>query len=170
MRLHPRLFNRFLVITAIISAAAILFFGIRYQANQESALRERVGSGAEFVLEKMPSFDVPGDSVRVIDYAGRWVLLQFWSTWSPPSLDALHSLPHRPDLIVIAAHVRDDSTSVADYLLTTSYDHRFVAGTTIFQKYAFTGVPSFVLFDPNGRLHALHVGFADTETVESYLP
>ncbi len=170
MRLHPRLFNRFLIVTAAFSAAAILFFGIRYQANQEEELREHLGNGVAFLIEPFPTYDTPGDSVRVVEYAGRWVMVQFWSTWSDPSIAALRAIPARADLIVIAAAVRDDSTSVFDHMLASNSDHRFVNGTRIFQTFKFPGVPSYVLFDPEGRLHSFGVGFDGPDAYSTMLP
>lgn len=172
MRLHPRLFTPFLIVTAVISAVAILFFGIRYQSNQEDGLRENLGNGLHFVLEPFATGDAPGDSVRVIDYAGRWVLVQFWSTWSDPSLQALKAIPVRNDLITLAAYVRDDSASVARFIAGpgSSLDHRFVHGTRIFQEYKFPGVPSFVLIDPQGRIHRIGIGFDGPGTYADLLP
>lgn len=172
MHLHPRLFNSFLIVTAAISALAILFFGIRYQSNQEDGLRENLGAGLQFVLEPFATGDAPGDSVRVLDYAGRWVLVQFWSTWSEPSLQALHAIPTRNDLITLAAYVRDDSASVAQFIdgPGSSLDHRFVLGTHVFQKYLFPGVPSFVLFNPEGRIHRIGIGFDGPESYATLLP
>lgn len=172
MRLHPRFFNSFLVVTATISALAILFFGIRYQSGQEVDLHENLGTGVQFVYEPFATGDTPGDSVRVVDYAGRWVLVQFWSTWSEPSLQALHAIPVRNDLITLAAYVRDDSASVAQFIAGpgSTLDHRFVLGTQVFQEYLFPGVPSFVLFDPEGRIHRIGVGFDGPETYANLLP
>lgn len=172
MRLHPRLFNSFLIVTATVSALAILFFGFRYQSNQEESLRDTLGTGVRFVFEPFASVDSPGDSVRVIDYQGRWVLVQFWSTWSEPSIQALQSIPARHDLITLAAYVRDDSASVARFISGpgASFDHRFVEGTAAFQKFLFPGVPSYVLFDPEGRLHRVGIGFDGPEHYATLLP
>ena len=172
MRLHPRLFNSFLIVTATVSALAILFFGLRYQSNQEDGLRENLGTGVQFVFEPFATVDTPGDSVRVIDYQGRWVLVQFWSTWSEPSIQALQSVPVRHDLITLAAYVRDDSASVAQFIATrgASLEHRFVQGTGVFQDYLFPGVPSYVLFDPEGRIHRFGVGFDGPESYTTLLP
>jgi hypothetical protein len=172
MRLHPRFFNSFLMVTAAMSALAILFFGIRYQANQEDGLRDNLGNGLHVVLEPFATVDTPGDSVRVIDYAGRWVLVQFWSTWSEPSLQALNAIPVRHDLITLAAYVRDDSASVARFIAGrgSMLDHRFVLGTRVFQEYQFPGVPSFVLFDPDGRIHHIGIGFDGPTTYADLFP
>jgi hypothetical protein len=108
----------------------------------------------------------------VVDYAGRWVLVQFWSTWSEPSLQALQAIPVRNDLITLAAYVRDDSASVARFIAGpgSTLDHRFVLGTQVFQEYLFPGVPSFVLFDPDGRIHHIGIGFDGPQTYANLLP
>lgn len=172
MRLHPRWFNTFLVVTAFFSAVAILFFGFRHRSGQEEALRERLGNGVAFVFKPFAAIDAPGDSVRVIDYQGRWVMVQFWSTWSEPSMKALRAIPARHDLITIAAAVRDDSISVASYASGpgSEFDHRFVMGTSVFQEFQFPGVPSFILFDPQGRIHRIGIGFDGADSYDTLLP
>ncbi len=166
MPLHPRLFNRFLIITAGFTAMLIVWVAVAYPGRQRDRFAETVRTGTDLATRFYPAWDVPGDSLSLMEYRGRWVLLQFWSTWSEPSLAAHAALSAEHRWLVVAASVRDDSASVADYSARTRADFRWVQGTAAFQSHQVPGVPTFVLFDPEGTPVAVEVGHPDASTVD----
>jgi peroxiredoxin len=73
----------------LVVLVAAMFFGGRYLANRSSASASlppgRVGGDAKG--QPAPQFelkDLAGKSVRLSDYQGKVVLLNFWATWCPP--------------------------------------------------------------------------------------
>lgn len=147
MRLHPRLFNRFLLVTAAISAIAIVFFGIRYAGNQEAGFNRRLGDGT-IVLDSLG-----------IDPSGRPVTVLFWATWSKPSTTLLHELAADTSRRLVAAYVRDDTASVGFHIRQGPYDGLDILnGTSVFQSLKAPGVPTAIRYTAGGRLESVTVG------------
>ncbi|MDX1654198.1 MAG: TlpA disulfide reductase family protein, partial [Candidatus Competibacteraceae bacterium] len=50
---------------------------------------------------QLPGLD--GQPVKLSDYRGRWVVLNFWATWCPPCLEEMPELEafHRSDSAVV---------------------------------------------------------------------
>ena len=74
----------------------------------------------DFVLK-----DMQGKTQRLIDYRGKWVLVNFWATWcepcqeETPDLIALHKAHKDTDLVVISMAL--DSTRAAIEEFTAKY-------------------------------------------------
>ena len=67
--------------------------------------------------------DTAGESHRLADYRGKWVLVNYWATWCPPCLEeipdlvALYDERHDKDLMVIGVAMQyKSSKEVADYV------------------------------------------------------
>ena len=69
------------------------------------------------VGDKAPDFDLTADDgsgLSLSDYAGKYVLLNFWATWCPPcveeipSLNALHDQLSDGGLVVLGVSVDED--------------------------------------------------------------
>jgi len=72
----------------LVVLVAAMFFGGRYLANRSRAGASgsaRIGGDAKG--QPAPEFDLKdlaGKNVRLSDYHGKVVLLNFWATWCPP--------------------------------------------------------------------------------------
>lgn len=147
MRLHPRLFNRFLTIAAAISVAAIIGFGFRHAGNQERGFRTNLGDGRALL-----------DSLAVMPDS-RPVTVLFWASWSAPSVALLQELSRDTSHVLIAAYVRDDSTSVSQAVDASALKNlRLMNGTAVFQSLKTPGVPTRIRYDADGRLIEVVVG------------
>ncbi len=107
--------------------------------------------------------DLDGAPVRLADYAGRPVVLNFWATWcmpcrlEAPSFDAFARA--NPDIPVlgIAADGTPDALRVAADELGMSY--RILRGDRVTQEaYGVTVYPTTVVVDSDGRVATSHVG------------
>ena len=138
-------------------------------AGQRSAQKE--------ALQKAPPFrlkGLEGKEVRLENYAGKVILLDFWATWCPPCQDEI------PDLIDVYNQYRergfvilgvasgDDPSAVRDFVKKKRVSYPILLGDeTIFAAYR--GVyflPTAFLIDRKGYIRQKMVGPKDKETLE----
>jgi peroxiredoxin len=79
----------FPTLVLLVVLVAAMFFGGRYLANRSTANASlpAARSGADFKGQPAPQFDLKdlqGKNIRLSDYRGKVVLLNFWATWCPP--------------------------------------------------------------------------------------
>ncbi|MES2149000.1 MAG: TlpA disulfide reductase family protein [Pseudomonadota bacterium] len=116
----------------------------------------------------------PGGAVKLADYRGKFVYLDFWASWCAPCkhsfpwMGALQKRYGGAGLQVVAINV-DTSRDDAERFLaqtpagfTVAYDP---AGA-IAKKYAIKGMPSSVLIDPSGQVLLVHAGFNDDAALQ----
>lgn len=165
MKIDPKYFNLFAVIVAVFAMIAITYFTISYAGNQRAEFESTLGSGAD--LYNGWFIHVNGtDSLRAVDFRDRMVIIDFWSTWSDPSLrsqdnlrEILAAYPDSIRPVVIAASVRDADETVIEHASMSDAGFLYVRGTEVFQKMRVPGVPTQVVFGPNGRLIQSRIGF-----------
>lgn len=163
MKIDPKYFNLFVGTVAVAAAFSIFYFTIRYADNQRESFKQSVADLSD--IKSNWFVHVSGDdSVRVSDFGGKVVILDFWSTWSKPAMEShrvLREIQERfPDRIqVIAASVRDLPENVNEYEEAENYGFYYAEGTRFFQNLRTPGVPSQVIFGPNGELMTVRVGY-----------
>ena len=169
MKIDPKYFNLFAVIVAFFAMISIVYFTISYAGNQRADFEITLGSGADLYNEWFVKID-GSDSLRAVDFKDRIVIIDFWATWSEPSLESRSELielvttyPDSLRPVVIAAAVRDADETIAEY--TSNSDNGFinVRGTKQFQQMKVPGVPTQVIFAPGGRIIESRVGFKSTD-------
>lgn len=176
MKIDPKYFNLFVGIVAAFCLIAIIFFTLRYSNNQKVAFIDGLGSGQNLYntwFVKVADMD----SLRPSDFPDRYVIIDFWATWSKPSVKSHTELwdivkPAGEEVIVIAAGVRDHPDVIQMYADELGYTFEYVLGTTIFQELLIPGVPTQILFGPGGRLLDVRIGYkrpSNYHTLRTYL-
>ncbi len=119
--------------------------------------------------------DAEGKSVRLSDFRGKVVLLDFWATWCPP---CKMEIPWFVDLqrrdkdrgfVVLGVAMDDDGwDAVKPFLSQIGVNYRVVMGNDeTFQLYGgVDALPTTFLIDREGRIAAVHVGLADRRDIE----
>ena len=127
-----------------------------------------------------PDFDLPdldGGRVRLADYAGRVVLVEFWATWCGPCrlqaqiLEELYKEVKGPSVEFLAISLGEPDGIVRAFVeerpfpYPVAIDTEEVLGISL-QVYA---LPTVMVVDPQGRITYLRPGLSDAETLRQVL-
>ncbi len=130
-------------------------------------------AAADFTLK-----DISGHVHNLTDYRGKWVLVNFWSTWCTPcleelpQLEALHNAHKGTDLIVIGVAMEYTSPQVVlDFLKTHPLSYPIVLGDKTMAKKIGTvqALPTSYLFDQTGKLASFQTGTVTRASVEEFI-
>ncbi|MCP5334391.1 MAG: TlpA family protein disulfide reductase [Oceanospirillaceae bacterium] len=113
-------------------------------------------------------------SVKLSDYRGQVVYLDFWASWCGPcrqSLPAMNSLQtelFRKGFTVLAVNVDEDANAAKAFLKQFPVNYPVVAdaqGATP-DKFGLQGMPTSYLIDKNGKIALVHQGYKEGDLNE----
>jgi thiol-disulfide isomerase/thioredoxin len=122
--------------------------------------------------------DTQGKMQRLVDYRGKWVLVNFWATWCPPcqeetpGLIELHNAHKNKDLVVIGVALDSTRPAVDDFIkkYAISYPIIFSSYTTAEAEVGTVeGLPTSYLYDPTGKQVIFQEGLLSRADVEAFL-
>ena len=158
---------------AAAAAAIVCACLLAYPRLTNSVAAERVLKDGfmapDFVLK-----DSAGADVRLSDYRGKAVVLNFWATWcrpcriEMPMLAELESQYKARGLEVVGVSVDDDGwKSVRPFVEKNPVPYPVVIGDLALQKrYGVVAMPMTVLIDREGKVAGMHLGIAGNEVWE----
>jgi len=145
---------------------------LRGFSSRDTASTGLASSGFKSVLDRKmaPDFalaDSSGKTVRLSDFRGRAVLLNFWATWCAPCkleipwfIEFEHSYRDRNFAVVGVSMDEDGWKVVNPYIEAVKVNYPVVIGNDDVSR-SFGGVeslPATLLIDKAGRIASVHVG------------
>jgi len=121
--------------------------------------------------------DLAGKQVRLAEYRGKWVLLNFWATWCAPCREEMPRFSGwqrdygAKSLQVIGVSMDDDVAAVKQFLTAYPVSYPIVMGDAKFAE-GFGGVlglPLSYLIDTQGRVVARYQGEVDLAKIDAKL-
>ena len=147
----------------------LLFFGVVGCLAALAIYQELQGPGPTLQGSQAPDFELKnseGETVRLSDYRGNLVFLNFWATWCPPCIEELPAMMEmnrtfegrRFEMLGISVDTRwDDVNGYLDehgFELSTVLD----PGQNTKQAYKVTGFPETFLIDGDGTVLKKYIG------------
>jgi peroxiredoxin len=119
--------------------------------------------------------DVSGKPIKLSDFKGKVVLLNFWATWCGgcqteiPWFIEFQNKYKQPGLSVIGASMDDDGwKSVTPYVKEKNVNYCIVIATqAVAKQYAVEAMPATWLIDREGKIAAIHVGLVTKSAYEA---
>jgi len=122
------------------------------------------------VGKKAPDFALDGleKPIRLSAYAGKVVMLEFWTTDCPacrmemPALQKVHDEYKEQGFVLIGVNDREDSRTVARFMSKQKFTFPVALDRTgrVGDLYRVTGRPTLVVIDKKGMVRNVHVGYA----------
>jgi thiol-disulfide isomerase/thioredoxin len=155
------MFNRLFAVSLLTAA---LLFGCT-----DKSARTGGDAASDFTLQ-----DMSGKNVRLSDYKGRVVLLDFWATWCPPcrasipGLEKLHKAYKDKGLVVLAVSLDMGGwDSVKSFIRDNGITYQVLKGTDdVSDQYQVRTIPMILVLNKEGRITKRYLGFGSEEDLE----
>lgn len=122
-----------------------------------------------------------GKSVKLSDYRGKWVIVNYWATWCPPcrvempELSLFHDQHKDKDAIVLGVNYEtNDVKKVEDFIEEYMINFPVVrekngadGRTTSFGP--LKGLPTTYMVAPDGKVVAARTGMVDQKMLEAFI-
>lgn len=118
--------------------------------------------------------DTRGESVRLSDYKGKVVLLEFWATWCAPCgpavpvLERLHKAYKDKGLAVLAVSLDMGGwDALPPYINSNGITYRVLKGTSaVAIQYKVRSIPMFLVLNKEGKIVKRYFGMGSDEELE----
>ena len=121
-----------------------------------------------------PFFDAKGTPIKLSDYKGRGLVVNFWATWCPPCVKELPALSRLRDILaddgieVIALSLDRGGVPVVRKFLSdigiSNLEILIDNKGKVSRKTRASGLPTTVLIDPDGIERGRVTGYAEWDT------
>ena len=116
----------------------------------------------DFVLK-----NASGDNLRLSEFRGDVVMINFWATWCGPCrqemplLDELYSTYQRVGFNLLGVNIDDDSRKAMNMIaeLGVSFPVLFDTRKEVSKLYAVDAMPATIIVDRDGRVRHVHHGY-----------
>ena len=124
---------------------------------------------ADFSLQ-----DMSGKTVKLSDYKGKVVLLEFWATWCPPcrasvpGLEKLHKAYKDKGLVLLAVSMDEGGwDEVRSFIKESGITYTILKGTEdVAKKYQVRSIPMMLVLDKEGKISKRYLGMGSDEDLE----
>ena len=138
-----------------------------------AAVSTATAEPVDFALE-----DLDGDEVRLSDFRGRWVLVNYWATWCPPCLEELPELEsfynrHKDrNAVVLGVNMEDIGLdSLRGFVEEQFLSYPVLRGTAVMSGVLgpVSGLPTSYLVSPGGEVVAQQMGPVTEDAITTFI-
>ena len=157
----PRQRRGGVLIIAAVAVIGVLFLVVFYYGILNPSSR-RVGSGAAPEIE-FTTYD--GQQIKLSDYRGKPVVVNFWASWCVPCRDEQALLEeawreHQGEVVFLGLDYLDQEPNALAYLkdFDVTYANGPDKGSRAYTAYHVQGVPETFFIDAEGNIQGFYVG------------
>ena len=122
------------------------------------------------ITGKAPDFTLKsrdGKNLRLSDFRGQVVLLNFWASWCGPCrqemplLEDMYKRYKKLGFTILGVNVEEDTSKAKRYLsdISVSFPILYDSTNTVSKQYRVSAMPTTVIIDRNGNMRYLHHGY-----------
>ncbi len=137
-------------------------------------------AAAPVIGQPAPDFALPdleGNTVRLSDFRGKTVFVNFWATWCPPcraelpEMERLYRKYRDRGVVILGVDIREASLVVQAFVQEGGFSWTFLLDGTgmVASRYRVAGIPASFFVDAQGIIRATHTGAMNFQTMESKL-
>lgn len=148
-----------------------LIFGFGNPDTSETSSPTIGAAAPDFILRS-----VSGNEVKLSDFKGRPVIINFWATWCYPCriempLFQARYEQHSPNLVILAVNFDEASQDVRLFVdeFNLTFDPLLDPGGRIQELYQIRGYPTTYFVDKDGIIRVLQVGFLTEDQLDKNL-
>jgi len=119
---------------------------------------------------KAPDFTLHsrgGKNLRLSDYRGQIVLINFWASWCGPCrqemplLQDLYRRYKKLGFVILGVNVDSDSTKARNYLrdIQVTFPILYDNSNAVSKQFSVNAMPTTVIVDRNGNMRFMHQGY-----------
>lgn len=175
------------ILLAVVLVVLILLavFGYKYLTDRYEA-PDQTGNNTESVTEQTTTAtdfvvtDMGGNAVKLSDYFGKPIIINFWATWCGPCKSELPAFDdaykeYGEDITFLMVNLtdgrRDTVDSVKEFVSENEYSFPVYFDTEFdgSNAYKVSSIPLTVIIDKNGNLYGSHLGAMSESTLGEYI-
>lgn len=163
------------LILALVLLALGIYLGIRRRSGHTGSITSSFNTTQVVPAPDFTLTDINGQPLRLSDYKGKVVLLDFWATWCAPCRSEIPKFvewqkQYGPKgLQVIGISMDDDAKPVPAFMQQFGINYPVAVGDAkLADQYGgVLGLPVNFVIGRDGQIHQKYVGMTDTAVLEA---
>lgn len=154
---------------------AILLSGFSVVGCATEGKTDNIGVQKGNIAPDISLYDLDGKEVRLSDFRGEVVMLNFWATWCPgcreemPSKETLYQQYKEKGFVILAVDVKDNQEKVKKFMKEKNLTFPVLLdwNEAICEEYEILYFPTTFIIDQNGVIRAVVVGERNWEETQN---